>query len=207
MKQKFFQLILVLLPLQLPGCSLWPENNATPKNFFQLEGNSCSKAQKTLSTKSLLLNQIYTSPPFNTNSIIFKKTELSLGSYQYSFWVAPISSQLAEILLEEIECAGLFRNVTIRSRTILPDLILNAELLDFTHVTSKTPSEVSVALRLELIDQAQRRIIGSKLLKERETVEGFNAQAAVRSFSRASSRILKESVKWLGEISKDSNDA
>ena len=133
-----------------------------------------------------------------STDIVYRESEYSLDSYAYSRW-SDNPSKLLDVYLQQ----RLTNNQLVS--TIVPyeigadaDMILQGELLDFSHhVQNNNSSTGIVKVHFYLLDSSTKSILANKLFSAEEVANPKNAKGATAAINRASSTIAEQLITWL----------
>lgn len=191
---------LSILALFLCGCSVLGPREQGPRTYYVIEPAACSSdTAHTPHPYTLLISDTSASRLINSQRILFSRDSATRGLYQFAFWLESPALRFANLILQRLECARLFRTQTRNTTLARADFILNTELLDFYHDVSASPSFVRVDLRAELLDLKSREIRASRSFVRSLKLQQADAPHAVDGFTRATDEILNEMLLWLGE--------
>lgn len=80
------------------------------------------------------------------------------------------------------------------------DLLLDTELVEFYHDAASEPGQVRLALRAELVDLKQRKLLGRHMFEQEVALTRYDAAGAAEASSLAVSRALDELSVWLATL-------
>jgi cholesterol transport system auxiliary component len=178
---------------------LIPKESGQKQYFILSDNQEATLGPRYVIPKSLLVREATSNAFIESYRIIFGQDASSRGFYQFAQWVEPPPKRVTFLLIERLEREGLFESVSRMGKTVLGDLQLNLEVLEFYHDISSTPGQVKVRFKVELIDANNRSLIAKGDFKTSVDVQEFSARGAVSAFSKAVNPLLGEIVVWLAK--------
>jgi cholesterol transport system auxiliary component len=91
-------------------------------------------------------------------------------------------------------------HVTAAGGYVRGDLLLDTELIEFYHDAVSEPGQVRLALRAELVDLKQRKLLGRRVFEQQVALTRYDAAGAAEASSLAVSRVLDELTPWLATL-------
>ena len=170
---------------------------APKRDMFVIELPACTPAPTPAGGAVLLLRGTTAGKLFDSQKIVYSETPDTRGFYQFAAWAETPIRQLNTLLLDRLQCRGIFRWITRGHEPVLADYALSTELVDFRHDYREKPGKAVVELRAELYDLKERKLLASKVASSEVPVERFNAEGAVRALNRASDALLNDIVAWV----------
>lgn len=197
-------IVSLLLSLVLSSCSFG--GAIGPTQYFVLldqtdltpecvTNNDCSKS----CSKSIVVKDVRSSKFLSTESIRFRRSPSTRGTYQLAKWTEPPPKRLTSLIASQLRSSGLFRSVSEISNGVRGEILLDLELLEFVHSIDDSSSSVEVKLQAQLIDLTSRKIVSYKIFGLDQPVEIEDAHGAVAAFDVAVSEILKQLQNWVLE--------
>lgn len=149
---------LTLATLEIPPQTLPESGSATPVHTVQIIETSAA-------------------PGYTTAAMVYRKAPHELRSFAHHRWVEPPARLLAQALHDGLSGTGI---AVVRGGTgARPDLRLLSELLvleqDFTH----TPSQLRLALRMQLVDVREGRLLASRTVQLQRAAPSDNPDGGV----------------------------
>lgn len=135
-----------------------------------------------------------------TDRILIKPTPLQAEYLPKGRWVDPVPELVQTLLVASLQNAGGFRLVGRDGAGLTPDFVALVEVNDFqaeapAEGTHATP--VHVALTLTLLDEADRRLIGTRRFDASGVAASADTLAVVAAFDGATREVLTEAVTWV----------
>lgn len=136
----------------------------------------------------------FESEPFlNGARIVFSRSRLERGFYQFSNWSKSPPEAVSDLLRRGIECDSA---LSLALPGVAPDIMLHGELIDFRHDIESEPGVARVEIKViaELSDRSE-----SRYFRYAVAVPDFSAAGAVQAFSQATTQFESELLQWLKE--------
>jgi cholesterol transport system auxiliary component len=133
--------------------------------------------------------------------IVYLEAPNQPRTYARSQWVEPPARMVGASLARALERTGRFRTVTRVALGSRPVLRLESEVIRLQQEFTVRPSRVRFALRLELIDVAAQRIVGTREIEATATAPSGDAAGGAAAANEAVGRALKEAAAWCAELS------
>ena len=123
-----------------------------------------------------------------------------LRYFARSQWVEPPARLLAPLLARALERTGRFQAVTELAVGSAPGLRLESQLVTLQQEFTGRPSRLRVALRLELIDVANHRVLGTREIEASEPAPTEDPAGGAAAAGVAVGRALAEAAGWCAEL-------
>ena len=149
------------------------------------------------SNLTLLVRDAEANRFINSNKIIFTDNPSTRSYYQLARWVEPPPGRFTLLLLERLQKSGVFSAVSRLGSSVLGDLQLNVEIIEFYHDTSDTPGKALIKMDATLLKLPQRTTIEQRQFTEATELKHYDAEGAVNAFSKSATKILDQMVPWL----------
>lgn len=134
-------------------------------------------------------------PGFDTPRMAYVLKRYELDYYAASQWADTPARMIGPLLAGALERTGAFGAV-VRSPSAVPgDLRLQAEVVRLAHSFTTRPSRVELALRVELVDAREKRVLAARLIEETEPAPSEDAYGGVRAANAALERALARIVE------------
>ncbi len=195
-------LIANFLIIIFTACSFKFGGSIESKSYFVLGGGLENKIKTHNFPKrdiSLLINSTLSNRFLNSGRIIYSNSSSKRQSYQYSYWVEPLTKRFSFLLMRYLEKENMFKSVTRRSSSAIGDIQLNTEIVDFYHDTKTPPGKVIIVVYAELLDLTNFRIIANREFKREVEVKTYNIDGAVNSFGLGVNKILGDITSWINK--------
>ncbi|OVE80284.1 hypothetical protein BVY02_00680 [bacterium J17] len=200
--------LFVSLSVSVTGCSLLPDFSPTERRQFLLADTGAENIDSNTEesfAEILLIRYPRASGLVNSHKIVFGRSDIARGSYQYSLWVDPPPQRFEQILRNRIQASKLFSGVVTTDSSVLGELQLNSEILEFYHDVRKEPGEVVVRVRCDLVDLRTRSLMASKEFESIVVSETYDVDGAVKASVEAVNKIADEITIWLTSLPEQIN--
>ena len=188
--------------LALGGCSLLNPSKPVPARFYALQGLATPLRPppaiapgRALST--LIVNPPYAAPGFDSNRIIFLRSQSQLEYFAHSEWVEPPARMLGPLLVAAIENTNAFAAVVLMPASASGELRLNTEMVRLQQNFQTTPSRVQFALRVHLIDDRTRKVLHWREFQAETVATSETPQGGVAAANLAIQNVLAEVAVFL----------
>jgi cholesterol transport system auxiliary component len=136
---------------------------------------------------------------YDTDEIVFSRSPGTRGHYQFARWTERPGKRFADLMRDRLDRQGLW-HVSAAGGYVRGDLLLDTQLVHFYHDASTDPGVVRLELRAELIDLAQRKLLGRRIFHEQVPLATYDAAGAARASSEAVGRALDALCAWLASF-------
>lgn len=195
-----------LICMVATGCSaLRPA--ATPSTaFYSLDANR-GLATVTVPTPTepaagkptLIINPPHAAAGYDSQRIIYVRTDHKLEYFAHSEWVDPPARMLAPLLVAAFSRTSAFDAVALTPSAAAADLRLDTEVIRLEHDFAQQPSRVRFTLRAYLIDDKTRRIVASREFDATVPSESENPYGGVVAANRAVRSALDELAAYCAQ--------
>jgi len=195
-------LALVALSLALTGCVNFGEKSDTPAVvYYVLEDPTASATAIPVraDAPTLLVLDTTTGGFYDTDQLIFSRSPATRGQYQFARWTERPGKRFADLMRTRLDHQGSY-HVTAAGGYVRGDLLLDTELIEFYHDAVSEPGQVRLALRAELLDLKQRKLLGRRVFEQQVALTRYDAAGAAEASSQAVSRVLDELTPWLATL-------
>jgi cholesterol transport system auxiliary component len=148
----------------------------------------------------LLVSAPRAAPGFEGAGIAWVREPNQLRYFARSQWAEPPARLLGPLLVGALERTGRFQAVVDLPGAAAPGLRLDAELLRLQQEFTSRPSQVRLALRVQLADAETRRILGTREFEAIESAATEDAAGGVAAAGRAAGRVLAEVAGWVAGL-------
>jgi cholesterol transport system auxiliary component len=197
--KKFGMAWLVVFLLALAACSIGPSESRAPTTYLL-------DPQLTLKTPAhpgwsaaatLLVSPPRSQAGFDTARIAYIRRPHEVSYYAFNQWADTPARMLMGLLAQAMERTNLWRAVVQMPSPVRADYRLDSDSLALEQQFFSTPSRVRLALRVQLIDLKQQRIIGTRDLEVFEEAPSDDAYGAVIAANRATAKLLEQLAAWV----------
>jgi cholesterol transport system auxiliary component len=198
-------LILVLAT----GCSpLQPKAISQPAFYSldsgKIEPRSGATSPQTLppSLLTLIVNPPHAASGFDSQRIIYVRTNHQLEYFAHSEWVDTPARMLAPLIVSAVERSGAFRAVVLTPSAAAGDLRLDSEIVRLQHEFGGLPSRVRFTLRAYLVDNSTRRVLAWREFDATEPSPSDAPYGGVVAANRAVQKVLQQLAEFCAETAR-----
>lgn len=186
--------------LALTGCVNFGEQpNAPAMVYYVLDDPVPAPAAasvRSAAAPALLVLDTATGSFYDTDQLVFSRSAGTRGQYQYARWTERPGKRFADLMRARLDRQGAWQ-VSAAGGYVRGDVLLDTVLMEFYHDAASAPGQVRLALRAELVDLKQRKLLGRRVFEQRVPVSTYDAAGAAAASSLAVGRALDELTAWL----------
>ncbi len=196
-----------VLLLVLGGCgALRP--SATPQpTFYALDSgrpeSRAAAASVAATAPTLIVNPPHAASGFDSQRIIYVRTDHQLEYFAHSEWVDTPARMLTPLIVGAIEARGVFRAVVPTPSAAAGDIRLDSEIVRLQHEFGSSPSRVRFTLRAYLVDNSTRRVIAWREFDESVPAASANPYGGVVAANRAVQNVLQQLADFCAEAARE----
>ena len=192
-------LVLVFGLVVFSGCSL--KEVKQPMVKYTLLSNLNAQKSNFKVNKILKIDHFKSLKFLKSNEIWYQKPDFEMNSYAYSYWSGDFSLLVEKNIADSIYQSHIFKTVFQGHSKIKSDLILEGEILQAMQ-TVKKGAEVTLRVRLYLVDKKSGKLIGSKEFKYSKKCKSKDAKGAVDAYNEIIQQLDKDVISWIKESMK-----
>lgn len=193
MKRFLAVLLIIFSALSLTQCSLFSPVPSQDETLYEINVPTCARDAHKIPAKIYLAPmQVY--PGLNTSRMRYTVKDHQVDYFTKNRWVAPPNSMLQALLLANLQ--SLYRQATLLDDGS-EDYRLNTTLSEFEQVFYCGCSEFHFAMRVELLDQENQRVIFNRTFRYIEPANPAAPYGGVMAANRATERFLHDLDKVL----------
>lgn len=192
----------LLCALALGGCSALRPTTTTPPAFYALEAPTAvatapaqSGTARTLPT--LMVTPPHAAPGFDSQRIIYVRTDHQREYFARSEWVDPPARMLGPLLVAAMERTGAFAAVVLAPASASGEQRLDTEIVRLQHNFQTTPSRVQFTLRAYLVDDKTRRVLAWREFSDEAVAASDTPQGGVVAANLAVQRVLAQLAQFV----------
>ena len=185
------------------GCgALRPKAAAQPAYYSLDSGNLETRSDATLPTTALTLivNPPHAASGFDSQRILYVRTDHQLEYFAHSEWVDTPARMLAPLIVSTIERSGAYRAVVLTPSAAAGDLRLDSEIVRLQHEFGGQPlgqpSRVRFTLRAYLVDNSTRRVLAWREFDATESSPSEDPYGGVIAANRAVQKVLQQLAEF-----------
>jgi len=179
----------------LGACSALRPAAATPPAFYTLDSQPDRAPRPALVDVQRTRPTLIITPPraaagFDSQRIIFVRTDHQLEYFSHSEWVDPPARMLGPLLASAIEQTGAFAAVVLTPASAAGDQRLDTEIVRLQHNFQTHPSRVQFTLRAYLMDDRTRRVLAWHEFSDEVEAASETPQGGVAAANQAVHNVL-----------------
>lgn len=178
--------------------TLRPASTAQPAYYSldsaRSEAGTAKQAPGTApaSALTLIVNPPHAASGYDSQRIIYVRTDHKLEYFAHSEWVDTPARMLAPLIVSAVERSGAFRAVVLTPSAAAGDLRLDTEIVRLQQDFGSQPSQVRFTLRAYLVDNSTRRVVGWREFDETVAAASEDPYGGVVAANRAVRNVLKQ---------------
>jgi len=193
------------------GCSaLRPKAAAQPAYYSLDSGNLEARSDATLpqtlpptlppTALTLIVNPPHAASGFDSQRILYVRTNHQLEYFAHSEWVDTPARMLAPLIVSAIERSGAYRAVVLTPSAAAGDLRLDSEIVRLQHEFGGQPlgqpSRVRFTLRAYLVDNSTRRVLAWREFDATESSPSEDPYGGVIAANLAVQKVLQQLAEF-----------
>jgi cholesterol transport system auxiliary component len=193
---------LVVFLLALAACSIGPSESRAPTTYLldpQLTFKTPANSKRSPAA-TLLVSPPRPQAGFDTARMAYLRRPHEVSYYAYNQWADTPARMLMGLLAQAMEKTDLWRAVVQMPSPVRADYRLDSDNLVLEQQFFSTPSRVRLALRVQLIDLKQQRVIGTRDFEVFEEAPSDDAYGGVIAANRATAKLLEQVADWVSTI-------
>ncbi len=195
-----------VLLLALGGCgTLRPPTTPQPTFYALDSGHLTTRAATALppTAPTLIVNPPHAASGFDSQRIIYVRTDHQLEYFAHSEWVDTPARMLAPLIVGAIENRGVFRAVVPTPSAAAGDLRLDSEIVRLQHEFGSPPSRVRFTLRAYIVENTTRRVIARREFDESVPAASADPYGGVVAANRAVQNALQQLADFCAEAARE----
>ncbi|MBU6479404.1 MAG: membrane integrity-associated transporter subunit PqiC [Nitrospirae bacterium] len=146
---------------------------------------------------TLLVNVPVAQPGFDTPRMAYTQRPYEVSYYATHQWADPPARMLPPLLVQALEQTGSWRAVVPMPTSVRGDHRVDIDQLELLQTFLQKPSQVRVALRIQIIKLPEYLVLGTRLFEVVEEASNDDAYGGAVAANRAVDRLLKDAAGWL----------
>ncbi|MBU6433062.1 MAG: membrane integrity-associated transporter subunit PqiC [Nitrospirae bacterium] len=186
--------------LVLAGCLSLSREERPIHTFILGLGSSAGGATATAGKPgagTLLVNVPVAQPGFDTPRMAYTQRPYEVSYYATHQWADPPARMLPPLLVQALEQTGSWRAVVPMPTSVRGDHRVDIDQLELLQTFLQKPSQVRVALRIQIIKLPEYLVLGTRLFEVVEEASNDDAYGGAVAANRAVDRLLKDAAGWL----------
>ena len=191
------------------GCSAIRPKAAPQPAYYSLDSGMLeSRREPALppGMLTLIVNPPHAASGFDSQRILYVRTDHQLEYFAHSEWVDTPARMLAPLIVNAVERSGAFRAVVLTPSAAAGDLRLDSEIVRLQHAFGGQPlgqpSFVRFTLRAYLVDNSTRRVLAWREFDATEPSPSEDPYGGVIAANRAVQKVLQQLAEFCAETGK-----
>ncbi len=178
------------------ACSVFPQGNVEPPRLHLLDAvpDVAVAAERTDLVLEVEATRAWAG--FDTDRMAYVQKPHAIEYFANNRWAEPPARMLDPLLVRTLERSGGFRAVVQAPGPVPADLRLVVEIARLQQDFQVKPSQVEIALHLQLVDIRGRRLLASRTLEAVEAAPAEDAYGGATAANRALQRALEQVVAF-----------
>ena len=189
--------------LALAACSIGPSESRAPTTYLldpQIAFKTSPANPNWSASATLLVSPPRPQAGFDTARMAYLRRPHEVSYYAFNQWADTPARMLMGLFAQAMERTDLWRAVVQMPSTVRADYRLDSDNLLLEQRFFSTPSQVRLALRVQLIDLKQQRIIGTRDFEIFEEAPSDDAYGGVIAANRATAKLLEQLAAWVSAM-------
>jgi len=186
------------LTLACGACTLLQPVRTEPPSLFALEATFESPPVRDAVPQPLVIAVPQARPAFDSARIVYVSRTYEVRFFAKSQWVDTPARMLAPLLVQALGASNRFQPVR-SGAGVAAALRLETEIITLQQEFTVAPSRVRFALRAQLVDVAEHRIVATTNLEAVEESPSDDPYGGVVAANQAVHRLLRELTTWCEE--------
>lgn len=148
-------------------------------------------------TEVVLLVSPVQSVGFDSRSMAYAMRPYERTYYAFSQWADTPGRMIEPLLIQAMESSGLFAAVIDVASTVVADYRLEVDLLVLQHEFQTTPSRGRIAMRAQLTDLVDNRVVATRIFEETAQAPTENPYGGAVALNIGLENILTDMVAWV----------
>ncbi len=194
------------LAATLAGC-ISPRSAEGPVHTYVLKveegiGDAEPSEWKRDTREILLVSLPQAEPGFDTAQMVYLRRPYEVSYYSVNQWADTPARMLAPLLVRALERSRNWRAVVPMPSSIRGDYRLDVQGLMLQQEFLQQPSRLRLALRMQMIELREQKVIGVRRFEVLEDAHSEDAYGGVLAANRAVAKLLDSVTNWLAACMK-----
>jgi len=186
------------LILTVVGCLPSRQESPTIHTYRLSVDLDRADARATNSRGPIILVSVPTAEPgYETTGMVYLKRPHELEQYAVNQWADQPARMFASLLIEAMSRTAYWRAVVPLPASVEGDFRLDSYGFALHQEFMQEPSLVRAAVRAQLLDLKESRVVGTRVFEAAERAPSEDAYGGVLAANRAVSRLLDDMNAWL----------
>jgi cholesterol transport system auxiliary component len=192
----------LLVGLLLAGCTpglLQRADSPADHTYFLAWEGQASAPAAAASGPDLLVSPMLAAAGFDGSDMAYVRTPHEIEYFAHHRWVDAPARMLDPLLLRAAERTGLFRSVVSPGSRAEVELRLDSRLMYLRQVFRSGSGELELAVRLVLVEIANGRVLGERVVEVGRPLEELTPYGGVQAANRAVADLMTGVQDFLAE--------
>lgn len=189
-----------IVTLTLAGCLSLPHEERQIQTFYLSLDRSAGGAS-TLDPKPkagiLVVNMPVAQPGFDTPRMAYTQRPYEVSYYATHQWADSPARMLTPVLIQALEQTGYWRAIVPMPTSVRGDHRVEIDQLELVQTFLQKPSQVRLALRVQVIKLPEYLVLGTRLFDAVEGTSTDDAYGGAVAANRAADTLVREVAGWL----------
>ncbi len=192
---------IALIAAIFSGCSL--KDVSKPVAQYSIDADTITKNESISSNKILKVVRLKSPRYMQNDKIWYENQSLQMNTYLYSTWSEDFPSIVEQNIANTIFSSNLFKSTFTRYSKIIPDLLLEGEIINSIQKISSDGSTIEFSIRLYLVNHNTSQLMDSKVFSYTKECSSVDAKGAVKAYREIVKNLNKDVVAWLTNLVKE----
>jgi cholesterol transport system auxiliary component len=133
---------------------------------------------------------------YDTQEIVFSRSEGTRSYYRYNHWTEPPSQRMSTLLLDRLAVSGAFRAVADGTSGVQGRWLLRTHLVEILHEAGAPPGTARVVVTAELSEPGRRALVARRTFTGSAPAPTHDADGATRALGVALGSVLDQVAAW-----------
>lgn len=147
----------------------------------------------------LVVNVPVAQPGFDTPRMAYRQRPYEVSYYATHQWADPPARMLTPLLVQALEQTGYWRAIVPMPTSVRGNHRVDIDQLALVQNFLQKPSQVRVALRIQIIKLPEYLVLGTRLFEVAEEASTDDAYGGAVAANRAVERLVQEVAGWLSD--------
>jgi len=178
------------------GCTTL-QRGEKEQQVYQLLAPDAPRSNPARLEADLIIPRLTVQPGYGTSAMAYRKSNFELRYYTRSRWSEPPLRMLQPALITGLGAQGPFRFVITGQSSLPAEYRLNVDLIRLEQDFRTSPSQLVLEVKIELVDEADRRLKLSDTIRIRRTAPSEDAEGGVIAANAALEDLITEIAQAL----------
>ena len=186
--------------LALAGCLSLPHDTHQIQTFFlsldrSAGGTAISEVRPKAGT--LVVNVPVAQPGFDGPHMAYMQRPYEVSYYATHQWADSPARMVTPVLIQALEQTGYWRAIVPMPTSVRGDHRVEIDQLELVQTFLQKPSQVRLALRVQVIKLPEYLVLGTRLFEVAEVASSDDAYGGAVAANRAADKLVREVAVWL----------